>query len=425
MPDGMDFIRISPPAGILRGTVGLPVSKSISNRVLMLGFLSRGRIRLVNPSSSHDTLLLGELLSVIDRNRESGGEVLLDCGHAGTVMRFLTALAAVTPGRWLLTGSPRMQERPIGPLVEALRSLGAGITYQGREGFPPLRVEGRPFEGGQISIEAGISSQFITALLLIAPTLSGGLVLTLAGTAGSRPYIDMTINLLQRSGIPVREAEGTIRIPPADFRAATFTAEPDWSSAAFWYEALALAGEGELLLEGLSLDSIQGDSAVAALYRPLGVESMQEARGIRIRAIPRSADHFLEDLAHHPDLAQALAATCAGLGIEGRLTGLQSLKIKETDRLEALRSELSKTGARPRVTEGMALVIPPAGGGAGSREASPPVFDTWGDHRMAMALAPLCLTKGTVVIRDPAVVGKSYPGYWEEMAGAGFKINRP
>ncbi len=417
----MDLIRIAPPASVIRGRIRLPASKSISNRALVLRWLSGGRIRVSNLSGARDTVLLNGLLSVAAKNLGGASETELHCENAGTVIRFLTALLAATPGKWLLSGTARMEERPIGPLVSALRELGASISFPGREGYPPLLIEGRPLHGGRISIEAGISSQFITALLMMAPTLPGGLELRLEGHAGSRPYIGMTMAMLRMAGIRVSEEGNVISVPCQDLEACEFEVEPDWSSAAFWYEALALAGRGELLLEGLRAESLQGDSVLPELFGALGIDSEQEGGGIRIRAGHRPAAAFTHDFTHQPDLAQAVAATCAGLGTGGRLRGLESLRIKETDRLEALRTELSKTGILPTIVGDSELVIPPFSMG---RTAEPVMFSSHDDHRMAMAMAPLCLRLGEVSMGNPQAIVKSYPGYWDDMAGKGFQINR-
>ena len=439
----MKTIKIIKPDAPLKGTLHLPSSKSISNRLLIMQALSGTDFGITNLSTADDTLILQKLLTQINLNAGQRDAVELDCSNAGTDLRFLTAFLATKPGRWVLTGTDRMKQRPIGELVENLKKLGASIEYLGTIGFPPLLVKGRKLFSTDLQINAGLSSQFISALMMIAPCLPEGLTLNIKGDIVSEPYIDMTVSLMKECGARVRKWKHKIRIEPGTYSCSQFTVESDWSAASFWYQAAALADEADLELPGLSAHSLQGDSVLARVYTLFGVHS-----DIRYPAscIPHPASRiphpasciphpasclhlsgnysqpvdFTYDFTHHPDLALPMIATCAALGLRGHFEGLKSLAIKESDRVYALTSELTKLGCKLTVTTGDNPVI----------EIHPSklifkpetIIDTYRDHRMAMTFAMLVLKTGSIRIADPDVVAKSYPEFWEDLESVGFQI---
>ncbi len=436
----MKILKISKENKSLKGLITLPFSKSISNRILIIQGLSGLTIPFKNLSQADDTLLLRELLNKIDENKESEKEVQIDCKNAGTVFRFLTAVLSITNGKWILTGDQRMKERPIGILVEALKKLGAEIQYLENENFPPLKITGTNIKGGSIKVDAGISSQYISALLMIAPVLQNGLEIILENKISSLPYINMTLGLLKELGINYEFVNNKVTIQKQVFKSKEIIIESDWSSAAFWYELAALSDNAELVLEGLQKESLQGDSVLPEIYRYLGVDTSFDETGIRITKSGTPVKSFEYDFWPCPDLAQPVIATCSGLGIEGKFIGLESLQIKETDRLKALESELQKLGFNISVTSSsgqtppflhLAPLIPPSRGDNFELRTSnskpetwnPKHINTYSDHRMAMAFAPLALVFGSIQIKDPEVVSKSYPGFWEDMKLIGFKLD--
>lgn len=416
----MKLLTISKPDKTLTGRVSLPASKSISNRLLMIEALSGSPMPLRNLSEADDTVLLKRLLNEISRKRAGTKIPELDCGNAGTVLRFLTALLAMKDGKWMLTGSYRMKQRPVGVLVEALISLGASIDYLGKPGFPPLLIKGTGLHGGEVVIDPGVSSQFTSALLMIGPLLPGGLSIRFKGNMVSAPYVKMTISLMEQAGIKVASNNSMIGINPGTYQPAPFHVPSDWSSAAFWYEAAALADDVDLLLLGLEPGAMQGDALLADIFRNFGVQSETTAEGIRLTKTPHKPDGFFFDFTNHPDIAQAVITTCVGLSIKGRFEGVKSLQIKETDRLRAIKNEIEKLGFDSNIStrgdEVTTLEIWPV------KPVRPlnPCFDTYGDHRMAMALAPLAIRFGSVKIRNPEVVVKSYPDFWRQMEMVGF-----
>lgn len=395
------------PAAALRGTAALPASKSICNRALLLARLAGGGWVVENPSDCDDTRALVRGLAT------TGGTV--DVGAAGTAMRFLTVWLCTQPGEYLITGSRRMLERPIGILVDALRSLGARVAYAGCEGYPPLRIAGGALRGGTVEVAASVSSQYISALLMVAPTLAGGLRLRLTGEVASRPYIDMTLALMRRFGADARwEDARTLYVAPGSYAATgRFGVEADWSAASYWYEAVALTSDAGawVCLPGLTADSLQGDAVVSRLFAPLGVATRFGEAGLELTKTPPAAGRVEIDFAACPDLAQTLTVTCAMLGRPFRFTGLASLKIKETDRMEALCRELAKLGVVLTEEGGDTLLWD----GRRCKAGAQPVIETYDDHRMAMAFAPAALCR-PLVIERPEVVAKSYPGYWDDYA---------
>jgi 3-phosphoshikimate 1-carboxyvinyltransferase len=414
----MNTITVSHQSKILKGEIQLPASKSISNRALIIQYLSGNKLQLDNLSSADDTQLMISLLKRIEANKGSDSPIQIDCNNAGTVLRFLTALLAITTGKWLIDGSDRMKERPVGILVESLNALGANIHYVEKDGFPPLLIYGKNLKGRELEIDGSVSSQYISALMLIAPVIAGGLTINLTEKASSRPYIDMTLELLKLFGCRTSFQKDTIRIEQQEFQSGHLSIESDWSSASFWYEMAAFAKEANLVLKGLQRNSIQGDSILPEIFNQFGVNTEFLPNGIKLTKSKHKATEFKFDFKNYPDLAQPFIATCAGLNIIGNFTGLESLRIKETDRIIALQSELKKLGYDVRLENDSELRtlntdLP--------NQASDPI-KTYGDHRMALAFAPLSLKLGTVQIENQEVVSKSYPHYWEDLMKAGFTI---
>ena len=403
----------------------MPASKSISNRMLLISQLAKGHISLRNISDCDDTRAMEEALGVRARveseseKSQISNNKIIDIGAAGTAMRFLTAYFATTPGEVVITGTERMRHRPIGVLVDALRRLGADIDYEGEQGFPPLRIRGTQLEGGSISMAGSVSSQYVSALLMVAPTMRNGLTLTLEGEIISRPYIDMTTSLMRRFGITVEEPDDrTFRVLPGEYTGGEYLIENDWSAASYWYEMLALADDGEIVLEGLFADSLQGDSCVQQLFEPLGISTEFNKKGAVIRKRVESLEsrvksqEYNADLAHCPDLAQTMVATCCGMGVPFHFSGLQTLHIKETDRLLALQQELAKLGYEIRCkSEGECE----SDKSQISNLKSQITIDTYSDHRMAMCMAPLAMLHEGLVIKDAQVVSKSYPTFWSDI----------
>ena len=421
----MDVITLSKPNRSLQGEIQLDGSKSISNRAVIALALAGAdpKAWLSNCSTSKDTTTLLRLLT-----QQEGP---YDAGDAGTTFRFLTAFLATRPGEQILTGSARMQERPIGGLVEALRGLGANIEYMEREGYPPLRIGALKTETlGQnrprVSIQAGTSSQFLSAMLLIGPYLPQGLTLVPEGNLVSRPYLDMTLRLMRAFGAEADWVEnGTIEVAPGGYVPHPFTVEADWSAASYWYSMAAFSDDLDLKLKGLFADSWQGDAVLSDMMQAFGVQTEFEADGIRLRASGAATKPQFEwDFLACPDIAQTLAVVCAGLGVTGVFSGLETLSIKETDRIAALRQELAKVGvvfsklpahfSKKSPDKKFYLVD-----GKATWDA-PPVFATYGDHRMAMAFAPLAFF-APVSVEHPKVVSKSYPQFWEHCAAIGIQ----
>lgn len=388
--------------------VGLPASKSESNRALIINACTHNQCDLINLSEARDTRTLRRLL-------QSGDEVL-DVIDAGTTMRFLTAYMSVTGQRKTLTGTERMQQRPIGILVEALKQIGADIRYKNIEGYPPL--ETYPFQynnNNTINIRGDISSQFISALLLVSPLLPEGLKLNLEGKIGSRPYIEMTLALMENFGVKAEWTGNTIYVPKQTYQPRTFHVESDWSGASYWYSIAALANEAEIKLNGLKQHSLQGDSVIADFMPQLGVYTRYEENAVVLTKGAHAAE-FSYDFTHCPDLAQTIAVIGAAKGIKLHMTGLESLRIKETDRTAALQAELHKFG-HTLSQDGENWTLTPNTHAASNNI----VVETYDDHRMAMAFAPLALVQ-PVTILNPAVVDKSYPRYWEDLTKAGFAL---
>lgn len=397
----------------INGSLRLAGSKSISNRLLILQALSGERIALENLSDSEDTIVLQKALS---SNTDT-----VDIRIAGTAMRFLTAYYAVQKSTVVLTGAERMKQRPIKELVKALRSLGAEIEYLEKEGYPPLKISGNKLKGGHVKIKANVSSQFISALLMVAPYLDKGLDLELEGEILSKPYILMTLSLMKQQGVEAFWNENIIKVNPAKYQCKTKEVESDWSSISYLYELVSLSDEGEIQVFSVDENSVQGDNKVMEIFQEFGVESVIDDRGLTLKKtpqfkLPNSLDF---DCADTPDLAQTIAATACGLGISVNITGLSNLPLKETNRLEALKNELEKCGAQVQIINNEALEIIPTTF-LTNKELS---FETYGDHRMALCLAPLALKSKSITVNDAAVVNKSYKSYWEDLKRLSFDIH--
>lgn len=400
----------------LAGRIKLPSSKSISNRVLVINAMSGSGYELQNVSDCDDTRVMVKALT--------GNEAVVDIMAAGTAMRFLTAYFAATAGaEKVLTGTKRMQQRPIRILVDALRQLGARVDYVKNEGFPPLRVCGKLLDGTEVSLQGNVSSQYISALLMAGPMMKHGLRLRLEGEIISRPYINLTLQLMTDFGAQVSwEGADVIVVKPKPYTPHPFTVESDWSAASYWYEMVALSGDEDarIVLPGLYARSYQGDSAVAQLFEQLGVKSVYDESDDVVTLLRRGdvVARMEYDFVNQPDLAQTFVVTCAMLGVHFRFSGLQSLKIKETDRMAALMNEMKKLGYLIREERGSVL----AWDGERCEPVAEVAIDTYEDHRMAMAFAPACLKSGALRINEPQVVSKSYPGYWEDLKSVGFSM---
>lgn len=404
--------RIIAPRRI-EGEIDLPASKSISNRVLLLNALCATPGRLSNLAQCDDTDAVLSALAQPDASE-------VNIGAAGTAMRFLTAYFATREGREVvIDGTERMRQRPIGVLVDALRQLGADIEYVEAEGYPPLKITGTRLHGGALTVSGSVSSQYITAILLIAPVI-GGITLTIEGEIMSRPYIDMTLALMARYGVKAEWRENVIHVPAGEYTALDFTVEADWSAASYWWAMQAIVPQSRISLKGLEPQSLQGDSRIAELMSQMGVTANWCGRYLDLRSnggVGCCCSTFA-DLSGTPDIAQTLVVMLCLMGRPFRITGLRTLRIKETDRLEALRTELRKLGYVVKVEGDDAISWHFETTAA---EASPHIC-TYHDHRMAMAFAPAAIRFPGLIIDDAQVVSKSYPLFWEHLRQAGFKI---
>ncbi|UOX34581.1 3-phosphoshikimate 1-carboxyvinyltransferase [Flavobacterium sediminilitoris] len=393
-----------------KSRIAITGSKSETNRLLLLKALYPN-IDLENISNSDDSEMMTNALS--------RDEKIKDIHHAGTAMRFLTAYFSIQEGKEIiLTGSSRMKERPIKILVDALRQIGAEISYEENDGFPPIKIKGQRLEKSKVTLKANVSSQYISALLLIAPKLENGLELVLEGEITSVPYIKMTLELLEEIGIETSFEKNIIKVnPKTEIQKYRFVIESDWSSASYFYSIVALSKEGTSIeLLSYKANSLQGDSVLVDIYKDFGVETKFINNSIvLVKKKQNPIQYVTHNLQSSPDIAQTIAVTCFGLGIKCHLTGLHTLKIKETDRLEALKTELSKLGAQISVTND-SLILEPSNNVIANCKIA-----TYQDHRMAMAFAPLAL-KSSIIIEDSEVVSKSYPDFWNDLKKIGFKM---
>lgn len=403
----MSDVRLASSAGPLKASIHLPRSKSAANRALIISALLGDLDLVQDPGAGDDTAILLRHL------RERGP--VLHCGAGATTFRFLLAWACCQPdGPRLITGDARLLERPHEDLVQALRHLGARIDRV-PEGY---RVQGGTLRGGEVHFDSPISSQYLSALLLIAPSMRDGLHLRWTGTRLSEPYVHMTLKIMAHFGVfPAMELDG-VRVEPSSYTAASYAVPADWSGAAFWYEAVALTPGSALYLQGLSDDTLQGDRAARQLWAPW-VDTRFDAEGAVIshRSTPGAPPEGPVNLRNHPDLFQPLLATCAGLGVPATFTGLDNLRVKETDRLQAMAGTLHTLGAELRLDGGTATLT-------GRVHTSDARIDPEGDHRMALSIAPLVQVLGQLHIANPAVVTKSYPGFWEELQRVGLQVDR-
>jgi len=404
-----ELIRLKADPGSLKGRVAiqLPGSKSIHNRLLIIQKLSCGKVKIRGDSASEDTKFLRLALD------SAFNEMWM--GEGGTALRFGLAWAAITPGDRIVDGSKRLRERPLMQLVEALRELGAEISSVNNDNRLPLLVKGKRLKGGKVSISDNISSQFISALLMIGPYTENGISISLQADQVSMPYIRMTIELMKRAGAKMKQSESGISVEPGTYEPSTIEVERDWSSASYFFEWVLFNPELEIDLPGLSLDSVQGDAAIVNLFQKLGVSAIENNGGISIQ---KNAEHKVNELdfLEIPDMAQSFAVAAAGMKKKIKLRGLQTLKVKETDRIAALKSELLKVGIECSTTDNTLEIT-------GFRDINREIsIETFRDHRMAMAFAPLVSKFGEIQIKDPGVVGKSFPDYWKQVSKLGVEI---
>lgn len=420
-------IIVTKPTRTVNTTIQLTGSKSECNRALIIEALSKGSVKVDNISDAADAVTLSAELknvhssSIIDHGLNTPAALSetpteVNIGPAGTAMRFLTAYLTLQNGEVILTGSERMKQRPIGVLVDALRELGAEIGYEENEGYPPLRISG-PIEQkvGRIAIKGNISSQYITALLLIAPSLPQGLELEIIGELTSKPYVEMTLAMLEQCGINHTWTDSIISIAPQQFKETSIWVEPDWSAASYWYSIAALSDEAELFLPGLTAYSKQGDSAITEIMANFGITSQFKDGGVYLSKSAKPFVNKMFDLKECPDLAQTVVVVCAALGHNASFTGLETLKIKETDRIAALQNELAKIGVK-LIEDNEVYTLDCSGKFIPEHV----VFETYEDHRMAMAFAPLAILLPKIEFEDYKVVEKSYPDFWNDLKKAGF-----
>ncbi|HHW80935.1 MAG TPA: 3-phosphoshikimate 1-carboxyvinyltransferase [Bacteroidales bacterium] len=402
--------KIYPPE-VLYNTITLPGSKSISNRVLILNALSISNYEIKNLSVSEDTSVIKEAFAS-NTNQ-------FDVRGAGTAMRFLTAFLSCVEGEWILKGSERMHERPIHPLVDTLITIGAQVEYLGNKGYPPLKIKGRKLNGGEVYITANVSSQFVSALMMIAPVTKFGLTLHLEHEVISRPYIHLTQKMMEDYGVKIKWEGKTIKINSQPYTAIPYEVEADWSAASYWYSMVALMPKAEIKLAGLKKESLQGDANIINLFADLGVFTNFVEDGIVLTKKNIVRGKFFHNFINEPDLAQTFAVACCLLNIPFFFSGLQTLKIKETDRIVALINELNKLGYVLRETENGILEWD----GERCLTDETIVIDTYDDHRMAMAFAPASIVFKNMYINHPEVVAKSYPSFWDDLQQSGFKLN--
>lgn len=401
----------------INAEIALTGSKSESNRALIISALSKGIVEVNNLSDAVDTVTLNNILNQV-KAHNGDAYMTVNVGHAGTAMRFLTAYLSIANGTYHLTGSGRMKERPIKLLVEALQKLGAGISYAGQDGFPPLDISNNFRQVNRtVKIQGNISSQYLSALLMIAPSLPLGLSLEIEGELTSRPYLEMTLSMLEEAGIKHSWDNNTIHIDNQAFKPCKLTVEPDWSAASYWYSIVALADQGSINLPHLKEKSLQGDSKIRDIMIPFGVRTSQTANGIALKSGTSIAITEVLNLKDCPDLAQTIIVCAAAKGLNLSFTGLETLKIKETNRVLALQQELAKIGVS--LIEDNEVYTLNCDNLSFPKKVQ---FHTYDDHRMAMAFAPLSLFIDEVEMEDYQVVEKSYPDFWKDLEIAGFTV---
>ncbi len=413
----MKKVRVTAPKeGALKGEINLPASKSMSNRLLIMRALSGEDVPLIGLSHGDDTAILTKLLRKTDPKE-------MDAGIGGTTYRFLMAYLATVIGRnVVLKASGRMQQRPIGLLVNALNKMGADIRYLGNMGYPPVRIKGQELIGGRIKISGEVSSQFLTAVALVAPYTKEGVEMIIQGNAVSRHYFEMTLKLMAQSGITVRDEGQRVYIEPGEYKLPErLEVEADWSAASYWYSMAALAKDADIKLNYLTYPSLQPDAAVSRIYKGFGVGTLYSSAGAEVvwEGEAPHLNHRRFELLYNPDLAQTIAVTLVGMHESATLDGLQTLQHKETNRGEALLKELRKLNVDVELINNHKLIIDPEGNLPETAEIA-----TYGDHRMAMAFAPLALKMKHIIIQDPDVVSKSYPNFWEDLKKVGFRVEK-
>ena len=405
---------------LINTEIKLTGSKSECNRALIISALSKGSVSVENLSVAADTVTLERVLSEFGTGSklQTQDQRLINVGPAGTAMRFLTAFLTIQPGKFLLTGTERMKQRPIEILAEALKNIGAEISYEENVGYPPLQISG-PFEqrSDTVSIKGDISSQYISALLMIAPTLPLGLTLTIEGALTSKPYVEMTLAMLAQTGIQHEWNENSITIKPQPFTTSKLYVEPDWSAASYWYAIAALADEASIFLPGLNGYSLQGDSRITEIMANFGITSQFKNGGVFLKKEPKKLERKIFDLKDCPDLAQTIIVICAALRHDCTFTGLETLKIKETNRVLALQTELAKIGVK-LIEKNFSYKLDCSG----LHFPDKLFVSTYEDHRMAMAFAPLALKINSLEIEEKQVVEKSYPYFWDDLEKAGFLV---
>lgn len=412
---------ISHPSKKINGSICLTASKSESNRALMIQALCSEKFEIKNLATAEDTVTLNRILN--QQQLSDNNQQIIDVGAAGTTMRFLTAYFSTQKGTFILTGSDRMKKRPIGILVDALRGLGAEIEYLENEGFPPLKIVGKALRGGEVVIDGSVSSQFVSALLLIAPALQTGLVIKFKGEVISRPYINMTLKMMEEFRVYGQWHANSISVSKQNYHRKSdvdyvYQVEADWSSASYWYAIAALSEQVDLSIMGLNHPSLQGDAIVADLFTFFGIKTEYISGGIRITKNRFKDEHFGFDFSDCPDIAQTIAVVVSALNIPALFNGLNTLRIKETDRIEALKIELNKIGTSVEILNDTSVKITPQ-----TVDFKTSVtISTYDDHRMAMAFSALALKLDSVSIADPEVVKKSYPNFWTDLKSVGFEL---
>ena len=402
--------RVSKNDKVLKGEITLEGSKSITNRVLIIKALCEDFFEIKNFSKSDDSETLFELINSHDK--------VLNAKDGGTTFRFLSAFLTVHEGEVILTGSDRLIDRPIGPLIDALQQLGANIQYLGKVGYPPILINGKAVQQNRVEVDASRSSQFVSALLLIAPILKQGLVIKLKGDIVSASYIQMTLNVMKHFGVHYSWGQNMISISHQPYAARDFRVEADWSAASYYYAMAAMSDEVDLKLYGLHKMSMQGDAVITKIMQEFGVMTTYIENGVHLYKNGNNGTRFMYDFLDCPDIAQTLLACCAGLNMSASISGISNLQIKETNRIQAMSQELAKLNYDFK-KENEEWVL--------NSDSSMPLpndlaFDTYQDHRMAMALTPLAITYKNVIINDPGVVSKSYPSFWDDIKSLGFQI---
>ena len=398
------MIEISSINKTIYGSIDLESSKSISNRLLIIKELCKTKFEIQNLSNARDTKILFEILSSYKTRKD------LNCEDAGTALRFIIAFLATREGIWRVSGSKRMHERPVKPLINCLKELGSEIKYLKNKGFPPIEIKSKKLKSKKLSLEGDISSQFISALLLVAPTLKNGLSLKIKSKVLSKPYIAMTLGLMSEFGIEHSWENNVIKVKKQNYLAKNIEVENDWSAASFWYSFLALSKSGEIKIPNLYSNSLQGDSVLSSIYSKLGIKTEFNEDSIILNKTKNVAKELELDLSNHPDLALPIIVTCCGLGIKAHLMGLESLKVKESNRLECIKKELRKfnisceiDSISIKIKENQNIVQPIS------------LIKCHNDHRIAMSIAPLCMKVDSIKFDDKEVVNKSYPKFWEDI----------